>query len=137
MLPTRIFESKIASFPIEIQEIALELRNLVAEVAPGATEQTHPRGFSYFFKEKGGPVSAGICQISLFNDHVNLGFIHGAFINDPKKLLTGKTKAKRYLVINWYSDANWDYYKQLIHDHSVFDPSDEETQIMMQNITAG
>jgi len=122
MLPTRIFEKKIAPFPSEVQEIAMEIRNLVSEVASQATEQIHSRGFTYFFKDHGGPVSAGICQISLFQDHVQLSFLHGAFLNDPKDLLIGKTKAKRYLNINQYSNADWDYFKQLILEHSNFDP---------------
>ena len=132
MLSTRIFEKKIAPFPSEIQEIALEIRNLVAEVAPLATEQIHSRGFSYFFDERGGPVSAGICQISLFSDHVKLGFIHGAFINDPQGLLVGTTKAKRYLEIRHYTNAYWNYYKKLILEHSIFDPYNEETQSMIR-----
>jgi len=83
MLPTRIFEKKIAQSPSEAQEIAMEIRNLAAEVASQASEQIHSRGITYFFKDHGGPVSAGICQISLFQDHVHLGFLHGAFLNDP------------------------------------------------------
>ena len=128
MLSTRIFEKKIATFPVEIQDIAMELRNLVSEIAPQATEKVHSRGFSYFFKEHGGPVSAGICQIILFPDHVRLGFIHGAFLYDPKCLLVGETKAKRYLVIPNYADADWDYYRQLISEHANFNPYDQETQ---------
>jgi hypothetical protein len=134
MLSSRIFEKKIATFPVEIQEIAMELRNLVAEIAPLATERVHSSGFSYYFKERGGPVSTGICQISLFPDHVKLGFIHGAFINDPKNFLVGNTKAKRYLIISRFQNADWDYYRQLIQEHARFDPYNEETQIMIQEI---
>jgi len=123
MLTTRIFEKKITPFPSEVQEIAMEIRNLVAEVAPQATEKIHSGGFTYFFNDRGGPVSAGICQINLFQDHVKLSFIHGAFLNDPKHLLIGKAKAKRYLNIPQYSNADWDYFKQLILEHSTFDPN--------------
>jgi hypothetical protein len=122
MLNTRIFEKKIAPFPSEVQEIAMEIRNLVAEVAPQETEKVHSRGFTYFFKDRIGPVSAGIFQISLFQDHVQLGFLHGALLNDPKNLLIGKAKAKRYLKIPQYSNADWYYFKQLILEHSNFDP---------------
>ena len=122
MLSTRIFEKKIAPFPSEVQNIALEIRNLVAEVASQATEEVHSRGFSYYFKDRGGPVSAGICQIKLTQDHVQLAFIHGAFLDDPRHLLSGKAKAKRYLEISSFSNTDWDYLKQLILEHSNLDP---------------
>ena len=134
MLSSGIFEKKIATFPFEIQEIAMELRNLVAEIAPQATEKVHSRGFSYYFIERGGPVSAGICQISLFPDHVKLGFIHGAFLHDPKGILVGKTKAKRYLVITHFLDPDWDYYRYLIQEHAKFDPYDEKTQARIRKL---
>jgi len=106
----------------------MELRSLVAEIAPEATEKFHSTGMSYFFEERGGPVSAGICGISIYQDHVDLSFTHGAFIDDPKKLLVGNTIAKKYLEISDYFSADWDYYKYLIQQHAEFDPTSDETQ---------
>ncbi len=65
MQPTRDIEIYLAHLPIELQDIVLELRNIIASVAPTATETIHRKGFSYYYAERGGPVSAGICQINL------------------------------------------------------------------------
>jgi hypothetical protein len=77
---------------------------------------------SYFFAERGGPVSAGICQIFIKRDHIRLAFIHGAFLPEPRGLFEGSMKAKRYLRIYSYEDAPWDYLKELIAASSHFDP---------------
>ena len=103
-------------------DIVREIRNLVAEIAPHATEVMHSRGMSYFNARRGGTVSAGICQIIIHRDHIRLAFIHGVYLPDPRGLLEGSTKAKRYIKIYSYEDAPWDYFKELIEVHSQFDP---------------
>jgi hypothetical protein len=122
LLPTRSIQKLLTTVPTDLQEIVLELRNLVAQVAPGATEKTHSRGFSYYFQERGGPVSAGICQISIHSDHVRLGFIHGAFLPDPAGLLVGEPKYKKHLRLDSYASTDWDTCKALIAASAAFDP---------------
>jgi len=122
MLPTRSIQKMILALPPDLQEIVLELRNLVAEIAPTATEKTHSKGFSYYFRERGGPVSAGICQISIHPDHVRLGFIHGAFLPDPEGCLVGEPRYKKHLSLYNYADIDWDYCKALIRASAAFDP---------------
>jgi hypothetical protein len=122
MLPERYIETYLQQVPPELRDIVLEIRNIVASVAPDATETQHSRGFSYYFKTRGGPVSAGICQIGIFHDHVRLGFIHGAFLPDPQVLLVGEPKYKKHLRIYHYEDAPWEYMRQLIEASSRFDP---------------
>jgi hypothetical protein len=122
MLPERSIENYLQQVPAELQDIILEIRNIVASVAPNATEKQHNRGFSYYFKERGGPVSAGICQIGIFSDHIRLGFIHGAFLPDPQGLLVGEPKYKKHIRLYSFEDAPWEYLRQLIEDSSRFDP---------------
>jgi hypothetical protein len=122
MLPERFIEKHLQQVQPELRDIVLELRNIVASVAPDATEKPHSRGFSYFFKDRGGPVSAGICQIGIFRDHVRLGFIHGAFLPDPDGLLVGEPKYKKHVRIYHYDDAPWEYLRSLIQASSRFDP---------------
>ena len=100
----------------------MELRNLIISVAPDAVEVIRWRGLSYFHKGRGGVVSAGICQIGIYKDHVRLAFIHGAFLSEPRHLFEGTQKYKRYARLNLYDDAPWDYLKQLIEEASQFDP---------------
>ena len=67
-------------------------------------------------------MSAGICQIGIFPDHVRLGFIHGAFLPDPEGLLVGEPKYKKHLRIYRFEDAPWEYIRRLIEASSRFDP---------------
>ena len=122
MLPERYIEIYLQQVPLDLRDIVLEIRNIIASIAPDATEKQHSRGFSYFFQERGGPVSAGICQIGIYRDHVRLGFIHGAFLPDPEGLLVGEPKYKKHVRIYHYEDAPWDYLRELILRSSRFDP---------------
>jgi len=122
MLPIHEVEAFLKFTPAPLQDIVLELRNLIAEVASDAVEVIRWKGLSYFHEGRGGVVSAGICQIGMHEGYVRLDFIHGAFLSDPKKLLEGDQKAKRFVRIKSYEEAPWDDLKQLIEESSRFDP---------------
>ena len=78
-------------------EICLEVRNIVAQLAPHATERIVKNRLTYHDAARGGPVKAGICGISLHDDHVRVHFVHEAFLQDPTGLLEGNRLAMRYL----------------------------------------
>lgn len=122
MRPTREIERCLQYLPAELRDIVFELRSLIVSVAPMATEAVQRKGFTYFDEERGGPVSAGICQIGLQSDHIRLAFIHGAFLPDPHGLLEGDRKAKRYVKLYSYDRVPWDDLKALILASSQFDP---------------
>ena len=122
MLPYHQVETCIDHCSQDQKDIILELRNLVVKAAPDAVEVTHSRGFSYFHADRGGPVSAGICQIGIFPDHIRLAFIHGSFIKDPLRLLEGSSKYKKYIRINSYVSAPWDVLLRMIEESAHFDP---------------
>lgn len=122
MLPLHEVETFLQNTPANLQEIVLELRNIIVSVTPDAVEVIRWGGLSYFHEERGRIVSAGICQIGLKRDHVRLAFIHGAFIPDPRHMLEGNQKAKRFLRIESYESAPWDYFKELIAASAKFDP---------------
>jgi hypothetical protein len=108
--------------PDEMLDILIELRNLVARIAPSATEVIQRKGITYYHADRGGPVSAGVCQILVREDHIELAFIHGAFLSDPQHLLEGKGKAKRFIEIGSYDLAPWDYLAGMIDESDRFDP---------------
>jgi len=122
MLPFHYIETFLQRTPLYLQEIVLELRNIIASVAPDATEVIRWGGLSYFHEGRGGIVSAGICQIEIHKEHVRLAFIHGMFLPDPRKLLRGTQKYKRFIEIDSYDNAPWDDLKELIVSASKFDP---------------
>jgi hypothetical protein len=122
-LSTQEIERFMRHKPLHLQEIVLELRNLVAAVAPQATEKIQWKGLSYYDALRGGVVKGGICQIGIHPDHVRLSFIHGAFLPDPEGLLQGDRKAKRFIRISTYEDAPWEALFTLIQASVQFDPS--------------
>jgi hypothetical protein len=122
MLTTREVEQHFNHLPLELLDIVLELRNIVGKVAPDATERIHRQGLTYYHGNIGGPVSAGICQILTCGDHIELAFIHGAYLPDPQRLLSGDRKVKRFVSVTSYKLAPWDDLEALILAHSRFDP---------------
>jgi uncharacterized protein YdhG (YjbR/CyaY superfamily) len=60
MLPVRQIEIFIQRAPSDLQEIVLELRNIIASVAPDATEVVRWGGLSYFHKKAGVIISGGV-----------------------------------------------------------------------------
>jgi hypothetical protein len=132
MLPTSQIQRLLQSLPPQLLDIVLEMRNLIALVASQATETRHSKGFTYYDKQRGGPVSGGICQISIYPDHARLEFIHGVFLNDPCGLLEveGKRKYKRFVRIYSYENTPWDALKELIHQSSNFDPYSAEAKTL-------
>ena len=128
MLPIHQVESFLQHTPASLQDIVLELRNIIASVAPDAVEAIRWGGLSYFHEGRGGIVSAGICQIGISKDQIRLEFIHGAFLPDPHKLFEGKQKYKRFVRIKSYEDAPWDDLRELIVSASKFDPRALQTR---------
>jgi len=122
MLPIHQIENFLKYTPPHLQEIVLELRNIIFSVASDVTEVVRWEGLSYFHAGRGGIVSAGICQIGIHKEHVRLAFIHGAFLPDPRKLLRGTQKYKRFVEIDSYDNAPWDDLKKLVWSASQFDP---------------
>jgi hypothetical protein len=122
MLPLHEIKIFLQRTPAPLQDIVFELRNIIAEVAPDAVEVIRWGGLSYFHEGRGGVVSASICQVAIFEDHIGLGFIHGAYLPDPCHLLEGTQKAKRYAWIWSYDEAPWEDLKQLIEEASHFNP---------------
>jgi hypothetical protein len=114
-------ESFLARVPLDLREIVLELRNVVASVCPEATERILWGGLSYHDSRRGGPVKGAICQIELERDHVRLGFIHGVRLADPNALLQGDRRSKRYVVIRIYDEVPWEALRQLIEEAAKVD----------------
>lgn len=126
MLSLHEVERILERIPPELQEIVLELRNIVAAIAPEATEEFRNKGFIIYNAKRGGPVSAGICQILIMGDHIKLAFIHGAFLLDPQGLLDGDRKAKKFVRISSYDAAPWEALRDLIAASAKFDPHTSE-----------
>ena len=127
-LPTSVIERNLR-FESKYQvEICLEIRNIVAAIAPRAEERLVKNRLTYHDPTRGGPVKAGICGISLHEDHVRLHFVHGAFLEDPLGLLEGDRLAMRFMRIYSYTGAAWDEITALIQRSEAFRPTVEYPQ---------
>lgn len=122
MLHLHEIEIFLQRTPAPLQDIVFELRNVIAEIAPDAVEVIRWGGLSYFHEGRGGLVSAGICQIGIHEGYIRLDFIHGIQLSDPRHLLQGSQKSKRFVRISSYEDAPWAYLRQLIEAAAHFDP---------------
>ena len=88
----------LASYPPEVQKLALALRVLILRVLPSAIEQVDPP--SKIIAYGTDRTYAGlICAIALFKAHVNLMFARGAELPDPEHLLEGTGKRARHVKI--------------------------------------
>jgi hypothetical protein len=114
-------ESVLRFKPRELVDVVLEIRNIVAKVAPSATERIHSRGLTYYDAEKGGTVKGGICGIEIRDSTVRVSFAHGVFLDDPKSLLKGDRLYMRYFEISSFYDALWDDIEKLIKASAKFD----------------
>lgn len=103
-------------YPQPLQDILYELRSIVLALRPETTERIDRSGLTYFDAAIGGPVKGGICGISIEDDHVRLGFIHGALLDDPKGLLEGERDYKRFVRIYSLKHVDWEAIQSLIKE---------------------
>lgn len=122
MLSIREVETVLQRVEPRLRDIVFELRNLIAEAEPEANEIIRWFGLSYCQPGHIQPVYRGICNIGLESDHIRLEFNLGVFLPDPKHLLMGDRKAKRFVRIYAYEEAPWDDLKALIDASARFDP---------------
>ncbi len=124
MLPCKVIAYHFSWLTANNLAVVLELRNIIAKIQPNAVEEIRSQGLVYYDALRGGPVSAGICQILLNRGSLRLSFIHGAFLPDPEGLLQqeGKRLAKRFLPLPDYDSVPWQGIEDLILASSRFDP---------------
>ena len=107
----------------DLVELLLEIRNIVVRVTPLATERIHSRGLTFYDADKGGTIKGGICFVDIRDDHVRLRFGLGAFLDDPKSLLTGDRLYMRHMDISSFDDAPWTEIEALIQASANLDGS--------------
>jgi len=99
------FENIVSASPKEIQDVARALRALIADVYPGVTEV--PWGVQKNIGYGIGPrkQSEHFCYIFPHAHHVNLGFMQGAALPDPKSLLQGAGTRLRHVKVRSLAEA--------------------------------
>ena len=57
---------------------------------------------------------AAFAYVNAFKDHVNVGFFHGAALDDPAALLEGSGKRMRHVKLRWGEPVNAPAMNKLI-----------------------
>jgi hypothetical protein len=117
-------ESAMADWPAEARELGHAARALVLDLGPDLDEKIafgapcYVRGGVPY-----GVIGGHVCSIGVRDGLFHLGFIHGAFLPDPQRLLVGKAKSKRELPIRDLADLQRPAVAELIRASIAFDPA--------------
>lgn len=102
--PSRLSFEELADYlaacPSEVCDLVLALRDVVLKAAPVAAEAIKFHSLCYYRANSPyGAIGGNICTIDGRSGVVKLGFIQGATLPDPEKLLDGDRKAARCVEI--------------------------------------
>jgi hypothetical protein len=93
-------------------EIAVELQRLILRIFPGAeaTSDQENIGFGH-----GSGYKDLVFVISPQREHVNLGIVKGAALDDPNNLMEGKGKVHRHVKLHRVDQVYDPELEQLMH----------------------
>jgi hypothetical protein len=100
---TRTLEELLASYPREVQTLALRTRAFVLDLLPDAQQFVDGSG-PYVGYGYGPGYKDLICTIIVSKTGVKLGVVGGATLPDPKGLLEGSGKVHRHVVVKTADD---------------------------------
>ena len=101
-----------------IVEMVYELRAIVRETLPEATEKAYPGWHAIGYRH----TEAGyICSIFPYEDGIKVYFEYGKFLPDPDKLLEGETKQTRYYALGVGDKIKSKSFKNLLLASVRFD----------------
>jgi len=85
----------LSLIPSQTRPLVEELRALVKEVVPAVNEKPHPGWKTFNFDHNGA-----LAAISGYANYASLGFVRGAQLEDPERLLEGAGKGMRHVKID-------------------------------------
>ena len=106
-------EEFLASYSIEVREMALATRRLVLDTIPGAVERVET-GHKLINYGSGERMAEQICYIAPLKSTVNLGFFQGTRLPDPEGLMEGTGKLLRHVKIRRVEDVEKPGLRELI-----------------------
>ncbi len=114
-------EDFLNSYPVEIRDLMLKMRTLILEMMPDAIE--HLTAYkSIAFGTSVSAMKDDIFYIAPFKSHINLGFMRGGELPDPKGVLEGTGKLLRHVKIKKAEDLEKPGLRELMIaaiDHTV------------------
>ena len=95
----------LAPYDHDVQQLALAVRRFVIEHIPHMTEIVYDASNAVAMAfTPSGRFKEATCHVSVYADHVNLGFNRGAELPDPGGHLLGSGKAIRHVTIRRVED---------------------------------
>jgi hypothetical protein len=103
----------LARYSPEIQKLALQARELVFEIIPGAVEQIDSSAgmIAYGTGAKMGDI---ICTIHPYKTTVNLGLYRAVELPDPQGILEGTGKLHRHVKLRTVADIQRPAVRELL-----------------------
>lgn len=96
---TNGFDEIVAGVSAQARELALQARALIQAVYPAVVEVPWPKQRVIGYGVGPKKMSEHFCYISVSKNHINVGFMYGAELPDPEKLLDGSGKLLRHVRI--------------------------------------
>ncbi len=94
-------------FRVPVRKLALSMRRLVLSEMEPCVESIYD-AYNALALGYGptGRMNDGICHIAIYARHVNLGFNHGAQLEDPRGILQGSGKWIRHITVREAGSLN-------------------------------
>jgi hypothetical protein len=108
-------ELMLGHYDAEIRELALQTRDLVARTVPKAKEKVY-LGWRNIGFSLDDSMASQFCSVGPYKKYVNLYFMLGTELDDPKSMLEGTGKKMRHVRIKEAQDLKNAALKVLIKD---------------------
>jgi Domain of unknown function (DU1801) len=110
------FDDVVAGANPEVARICLELRNIISDLHPDCVEVPRPGepSAAYGYGEK--KMSEAYAYIMPQSNYANLGFYHGANLNNHEAMLTGTGKKLRHVKIRNIDEARDPLIQSILKD---------------------
>jgi hypothetical protein len=103
----------LGSYDAGVKAIALRARDLITKLVPKSEEKVY-FGWRIISFSLDGKMSGQFCSISPGRDYVNLYFMQGTSLDDPKRLLEGTGKNMRHVKLREVADLKNAALEELI-----------------------
>ena len=104
----------LTAYDRAIAGLALALREIILEEAPGASESIYQVYTVAIWFGFSGKMKDMFCYITTHAGHVNLGFPRGAALPDPNRVLEGHGKAMRHIQLKSMSGLERPFVRRYI-----------------------
>ena len=93
------FDEIVSQASPQVRQLAEKARSLIQKVYPAVVEVPWPKQRIIGYGVGPKKMSEQYCYISVSKNHINLGFMYGAELPDPSRLLGGEGKLLRHVRI--------------------------------------